>query len=193
MIAIIDYGSGNIQSLKNTLDFIGVESSITNNPEIIKKAERIILPGVGSFGYMMEQLEKLDLIPAIKKSIDQGKPFLGICLGLQALFQESDESPGVKGLSIFKGRVKKFSKGKIPQIGWNNITPTNNNLFKKEFFYFVNSYYVVPNDKNIISTTSNYYQDFTSSIQSNNITATQFHPEKSGQAGIDLLKRWLAC
>tara|TARA_Y100000310_G_scaffold343460_1_gene451189 strand:- start:7776 stop:8372 length:597 start_codon:yes stop_codon:yes gene_type:complete len=198
MIAIIDYGSGNIQSIKNALDYLKVESTITSDPKIIESADKIIFPGVGSFGYMMDQLNKKQLIKPIKQSIAAQKPFLGICLGLQALFEESEESTNVKGLAIFKGKVKKFTKGKIPQIGWNTITPqntnnNNNNIFSKGYTYFVNSYYVIPEDKSIIATKTNYFGNFTSAIQYKNITATQFHPEKSGEFGLKLLRSWLKC
>ncbi|MBI2654324.1 imidazole glycerol phosphate synthase subunit HisH [Candidatus Woesearchaeota archaeon] len=193
MIAIIDYGAGNLKSVKNALDYLNVDSIITNKPEDIIKSDRIILPGDGSFGYMMENLEKNGLVNPIKNFIRSGKPFLGICLGLQGLFEESEESPNVKGLSIFKGKVVRFRKGKVPQIGWNKIFPKKKTIFKEDFMYFVNSYYVVPKDNSIIAATTDYNGNFVSSIKSNNITAMQFHPEKSGKAGIELLKRWLKC
>ena len=193
MIAIVDYGAGNLKSVKNALDYLDVDSIITDDIKNIKKADRIILPGDGSFGYMMENLEKKDLVNPIKNFIKSGKPFLGICLGLQGLFEESEESPKVKGLSIFKGKVLKFRKGKVPQIGWNKIFPKQKNIFKEDFMYFVNSYYVVPKDNSITATITDYNGNFVSAIESNNITAMQFHPEKSGKAGIELLKRWLKC
>jgi len=193
MIAIVDYGAGNLKSVKNALDYLNVDSIITDDPKNIKKADRLILPGDGSFGYMIENLEKKDLVNPIKNFIKSGKPFLGICLGLQGLFEESEESPKVKGLSIFKGKVLKFRKGKVPQIGWNKIFPKQKNIFKEDFMYFVNSYYVVPKDNSITATITDYNGNFVSAIESNNITAMQFHPEKSGKAGIELLKRWLKC
>ena len=197
MIAIIDYGAGNLKSVKNALDYLKADSTITDRADDISKADRLILPGDGSFGYMMENLERKFLIAPIKNFIRSGKPFLGICLGLQGLFEESEESPGVKGLSIFKGKVVKFKKGKVPQIGWNNIICKKNvstrNIFFDSYMYFVNSYYVVPEDSSIVATMTEYNGNFVSSIQSNNVTAMQFHPEKSGNAGIELLKRWLKC
>ena len=193
MIAIIDYGAGNLKSVKNALDYLNVDSIITDKPEDIIKSDRLILPGDGSFGYMMENLEKKGLVNPIKNFIKSGKPFLGICLGLQGLFEESEESPNVKGLSIFKGKVVKFGRGKVPQIGWNKIFPKQKNIFKEDFMYFVNSYYVVPKDNSIIATMTDYNGNFVSAIKANNITAMQFHPEKSGKAGIELLKRWLKC
>lgn len=196
MIAIIDYGAGNLVSVKNALDYLGVASQITNNPTDIERAERIILPGVGSFGFIMQSLRKLKLEEPLKKALANGKPYLGICLGLQILFEESEESPGVKGLSIYKGKVVKFKHGKIPQIGWNTLqlkSKRSNNVFKEGFVYFVNSYYAVPEHKEIIATTTDYWGDFVSAIQKDNITAVQFHPEKSGELGLELLKRWLQC
>src|SRR3989344_2213361 len=151
MIAIIDYGAGNLKSVKNSLDRIGAASRITNKAADIMNADRLILPGDGSFGYLMKSLQRKRLVKPIKEFIQSGKPFLGICLGLQALFEESEESPGVKGLCALKGKVIKFSKGKIPQIGWNQVTPTKNNIFRKGYAYFVNSYYAVPKDKSVIA------------------------------------------
>lgn len=193
MIAIIDYGAGNLKSVKNALDYLKVDSRITNKVEDVLKADRLILPGDGSFGYMIKNLQRKSLVKSIKKSINKGKPFLGICLGLQALFEESEESPGIKGLSIFKGKVVKFRKGKVPQIGWNKIIAKKKDIFRDDYVYFVNSYYVVPEDKSIIATLTNYYGEFASAVQCNNITAVQFHPEKSGEFGIGILRRWLRC
>ena len=193
MIAIINYEAGNLKSVKNALDSVGVKSVITDKPTDILKAEKVILPGDGSFGYMMENLKKKELVNPIKDFIKSDKPFLGICLGLQGLFEESEESPNVKGLSIFKGRVVKFKKGKVPQIGWNKIISKKKSIFKNEFMYFVNSYYVVPEDGSIIAAMTDYNGNFVSAIQSDNVTAMQFHPEKSGKAGINLIRRWLKC
>jgi len=142
---------------------------------------------------MMKNLRKRGLINPIKNFIKSGKPFLGICLGLQALFEESEESPGIKGLSIFKGNVVKFRKGKVPQIGWNRLIFKNNGIFKNDYMYFVNSYHVVPEDCSIIAAMTDYDGNFASAIESSKVTAMQFHPEKSGKAGIELLRRWLKC
>ena len=192
MIAIIDYGAGNLNSVKNAFDFLGEESVIVSTPEAIDNANRIVLPGVGSFGFMMESLEKKKLIEPIKRAIARGVPFFGICLGLQILFEESEESKGVRGFGIFKGKVIKFQNGKVPQIGWNRIT-SKNEFFEPGYAYFVNSYYVLPEDKNVITTTTDYFGEFASSIQYKNITAVQFHPEKSGEFGIEIFRRWLKC
>ena len=191
MIAIIDYGAGNLRSVKNALDRLGVDSRITDNPLDIKNAGRLILPGDGSFGFLMKSLQKKRLIKPIKDFIKSGKPFLGICLGLQALFGESEESPGIKGLSVLKGKVIKFQKGKIPQIGWNKINPTKNNIFREGYAYFVNSYYAVPEDKSVIASATDYYGKFASAVEYKNILAMQFHPERSGAVGLQLLKNFV--
>ncbi len=195
MIAIIDYGAGNLKSVKNALDFLKADSRITDKARDIRQADRIILPGDGSFGYMMENLEKKKLVIPIKEFIKSKKPFLGICLGLQGLFEESEESPNVKGLSVFKGKVVKFRFGKIPQIGWNKIIRKKNvsqrNIFSDNYMYFANSYHAIPKDDSIIAAMTDYNGSFVSAIRSNNITAMQFHPEKSGKAGIGLIRRWL--
>lgn len=193
MIAIIDYGAGNLRSVKNALDYLKADCRITGKANDIKNADGLILPGDGSFGYMMENLEKKNLIAPIKNFIKSGKPFLGICLGLQALFEESEESPGVKGLCILKGKVIRFQKGKIPQIGWNKVSPAKSNIFREGYVYFVNSYYAVPEDKSVIASATDYYRNFTSAVQYKNITAIQFHPERSGKFGIEILRRWLQC
>lgn len=193
MIAIIDYGSGNLESVKKAFDYLGKESIVTDKAEDIEKADSMVLPGVGSFGFMMQNLKKKGLDTAIRKTLTKGTPFLGICLGLQALFEQSEESPGVRGLGIFKGKCIRFRQGKVPQIGWNRIMAAKIGIFNDDYFYFVNSYCVIPDDKDIIAAKTNYFTDFVSAIQSNNITAVQFHPEKSGIAGLELIKRWLEC
>ena len=191
-IIIIDYGAGNVKSLGNMLEFLGCEYEITDDREKILNAKKIIFPGQGHFEQAMNKLNAKNLPEVIRKTIDNGANFLGICLGLQVLFEKSEEAPNVKGLGIFKGEVKKFHKGKIPQIGLNNITTTQANTYlQDDYFYFVNSYYVVPEDKSIISSITNYHIDFCSSVQKNNICAVQFHPEKSSEAGIKFFKKWL--
>jgi len=193
MIAIIDYGAGNLVSVKNALDYLGVKSKITSNPKEIEAADKIIFPGVGSFGFVMNNLRKKGLDKQIEKLIKKGVPFLGICLGMQILFETSEESPFVRGLGIFKGTCQKFTKGKVPQVGWNNIFPAKKGIFEEGYMYFVNSYYPVPEDKKIVAATTNYIICFASSIQYKNVTAVQFHPEKSGSSGIEFLRRWLKC
>ncbi len=196
MISIVDYGKGNIQSLKNSLEFLGETVSETNNPKKILKAEKIVFPGVGEFGTMARKLEEKKLDKALIQSIKQGTPFLGICLGLQALFEESEENKG-RGFGVFKGKNKRFSKAKkIPQIGWNKIKVKKNNGLLSglngKFFYFVNSFYPVPEEKKIISCTSSYQgEEFVSGIEKENVFAFQFHPEKSGKNGLKVLKKFI--
>ena len=198
MIAIIDYGAGNLQSVKKAFDFIGAESVIADNPEIINACDKILLPGVGSFGDAMNSMTEKGLVETVKQNALSGKPFLGICLGLQLLFEESEESPGVKGLGIFKGKIKKFSSDmglKIPHIGWNSLEiKQKDTLFKNvpenSYVYFVHSYYLHAEDENDIATVTNYGIDFHSAVGKNNIFATQFHPEKSGDVGLQILKNF---
>lgn len=190
---IVDYNAGNLKSIGNMLTYLGEDFLISSQSSDLKNAKRIIFPGQGHFRQAVENLQKKDLIDPIKAAITAGKPFLGICLGLQILFEKSEEAPDFEGLCILKGEVKKFTKGKVPQIGWNRIKTTKNNSFlKDDFFYFVNSFYVVPQDKNIISSVTNYNIEFCSSIQKDNLTAVQFHPEKSAKAGMEFFKLWIA-
>lgn len=191
-IVIIDYNSGNIKSLGNMLSYLGCNYILSNKKEDILSASKLIFPGQGHFAQAMNNLEKSDLIDTIKASIDKGIDFLGICLGLQILFEKSEEAPNIEGLGIIKGEVKKFKLGKIPQVGWNKISTTkNNNYLNDDYFYFVNSYYVEPKDKNIVSSYTDYEIEFCSSIQKDNLCAVQFHPEKSSIAGVNFFKKWL--
>lgn len=191
-VVIIDYGAGNVKSLGNMLEFLGAQYEITGDKNKILAAEKIIFPGQGHFEQALKKLEEHNMPDVIKEAISKGADFLGICLGLQVLFEKSEEAPGIEGLGIFKGEVKKFQKGKTPQIGWNNISVTPANTYlEDDYFYFVNSYYVVPEDKSIISSITNYHIDFCSSVQKDNICAVQFHPEKSSDAGIRFFKKWL--
>ena len=196
MIAIIDYGAGNLQSVKNALDYLKVKSIITSNANEIIKAKKVIFPGVGSFGDGIRALNELDLIDPIMKAIEDNKPFLGICLGMQVLFEKSEESPGVEGLGIFEGTVKKF-KGdlKIPQIGWNQLKIQKESMLlegveDKSFFYFVHSYHADPEDKEIVLATTDYGREFVSAIEKDNIFALQFHPERSGEIGLKILENF---
>ena len=190
MIAIIDYGAGNANSVKNALDYLGYDSLITSEPEKILEADKVIFPGVGSFGDAMKELKKRKLDRAIKEYIGSKKPFLGICIGLQVLFEQSEESPNAKGLGVFKGKVVKFKKGKIPQIGWNKI---ESEKIGDGYAYFVNSYYAIPDDKKIIESASDYHGKFTAAVKKDNVFASQFHLEKSGKFGLGILKEWLEC
>lgn len=200
MIVVIDYGIGNTGSVVNALNKLGISNKISSNPVVIKKANGLIFPGVGAAGQGMKNLKKRNLDNLIIDEIKKGKPFLGICLGMQLLFEESEEGD-VRCLGVFKGKVKKFKKEKkIPQIGWNSVrfNKTNNNtdkLFRNipnnSFYYFVNSYYCVSKDKSIIAGVSTYGEKFVSVIAQKNVVGVQFHPEKSGKVGFTLLKDFI--
>ncbi len=200
MIAIIDYGMGNLRSVQKGFERMGREAVVTRDPKTILDAGKVVLPGVGAFPDCMRNLEEYGLIDAVKKSISAGKPFLGICLGLQLLFSESEEFGISKGLDIIKGRVTRF-KGpelkdlKVPHMGWNSASikrrpPAMADVPDNSYFYFVHSFHVVPEDKGVIATTTNYGIDFVSSIWKDNIFAVQFHPEKSQALGLSILKRF---
>lgn len=195
MIAIIDYGAGNLHSVKNALDYIGAECEITSSAEKILAADAVILPGVGAFGDCMISLEKAGLIEAVKAAAKSGKPFLGICLGLQLMFEESEETPGVKGLGIFKGKVVKIPDCglKIPHMGWNSIKlEKESRLFEdNSFVYFVHSYYIQPEDKSIVSASAEYGTKLDVAVESGNVFAAQFHPEKSGEEGMKILRKFV--
>lgn len=196
MIVIIDYEIGNLGSVINALDKLGVKSKISNNPNEIRKADSLILPGVGAAGQGMKNLEQKGLDKVIVEEIKRGKPFLGICLGMQLLFEKSEEG-NVKCLGILKGSVKKFKKmRKIPQIGWNQIDiKKDSKLLKdikdKSYFYFVNSFYCTPEDKQVITGSTNYGEIFASIVEKENVVGVQFHPEKSGPVGFKLLENFV--
>jgi glutamine amidotransferase len=200
MIAIIDYGMGNLRSVQKGFERMGREAVVTREPHTILDASKVVLPGVGAFPDCMRNLEEFGLIDAVQKSIRSGKPFLGICLGLQLLFTESEEFGISKGLDIIKGRVIRFKgpefKGlKIPHMGWNSLAikrrpPAMQDVPEGSHVYFVHSFHVVPEDKSVIATTTSYGIDFVSSIWKDNIIAVQFHPEKSQALGLSMLKRF---
>lgn len=197
MIVLIDYGVGNLYSVEKAVASVGGDVKISSDAEDIKRAEKIILPGVGAFGDCMKNLEATGLIPTIKAEISAGKPILGICVGLQILFAGSEESPLIDGLKIFDGQVKKICAGdlKIPHMGWNSVKFGDSKLFAglsgEPYFYFVHSYHAVPDDKNIIAATTTYGEEVTAAVEFENIFATQFHPEKSGDVGLQVLKNFL--
>ncbi len=197
MVTFLDYGAGNVRSVVNALLSLGEKVSFVEKPEDILRAEKLVFPGVGAFGEMMKVLRKRGFVEPLVEYLRSGRPFLGICLGLQALFEESEESPGIPGLGFFKGVVRKFRTNlSVPHIGWNGIKPFKpsrifNDLRGDEKFYFVHSYCVVPEDRDIVLTTTDYGEEFVSSIQYKNILATQFHPEKSGKVGLKILKNFL--
>ena len=197
MIAVIDYGAGNLLSVKNALDFLGAKSIITKNKDEILSSDHIILPGVGSFGDAMECINNSGLTDTIRKAADGSRPFLGICLGLHLLFERSEESPGINGLGIFKGSVVKIPDCglKIPHMGWNNIELAKESRIlpdSNEFMYFVHSYYIEPLDSDIISSHTVYGEKLAVSIEDGNVFAVQFHPEKSGEAGLSILKKFIS-
>jgi len=195
MIVIIDYGMGNLRSVENGFLKVGVKAKVVSDPKAVDNAHAIVLPGVGAFRDCMRNLTKMSLIEPIIKSIQKGKPYLGICLGLQILFTESEEFGLCKGLNILSGKVVRFHESglKVPHMGWNTIKilrrpPILNNIKDKDFFYFVHSYYVVPDNNDLIATTTEYGVTFTSMVWKENIFATQFHPEKSQELGLRILK-----
>ncbi|MBN1406113.1 MAG: imidazole glycerol phosphate synthase subunit HisH [Candidatus Omnitrophica bacterium] len=196
MIAIIDYGLGNLRSVAKALESAGAKVKVTSSPEEIIAAKAVVLPGVGAFYAGMENLRNLNLIPAIQESVKQKKPFLGICLGLQLLFGESEEHGFNKGLGLIEGKVKKFTgKVKIPHMGWNQVQSKAkifDGVTDNSYFYFVHSYYVEPKDKNIIIGKTNYSIEFASTVSQDNIFGVQFHPEKSSQAGIKVLRNFIS-
>ncbi|MBU2647298.1 imidazole glycerol phosphate synthase subunit HisF [bacterium] len=198
MITLLDYGAGNVRSVINAIQSLGETVRLVSDARDIETAERLVFPGVGAFGNMMTILAQKGLVNALKAYLADDRPFLGICMGLQALFEESEEAPGVKGLGFFPGRVRRFDiKRSVPQIGWNGINIKKpsallNGLKGDEKFYFVHSYYVDPETDGIVLTTTNYDIEFVSSIKQGNIQATQFHPEKSGSLGLKVLHNFIS-
>jgi imidazole glycerol-phosphate synthase subunit HisH len=193
---------GNLRSVQKGFEAVGAEAIVTSDSKKILSAKSVVLPGVGAFKACMDNLEKFDLIDTVKKSVQSGKPFLGICLGLQLLFSQAEEFGSVSGLGILKGKVVGFKDApnsgdplKIPHMGWNNVEvkpshPLFDSVPNQSYFYFVHSYYVVPEDKAAVATTTNYGIDFVSGIHHENIHAFQFHPEKSQQLGLTVLKNF---
>ena len=199
MIAVIDYDAGNIKSVQKALEFLGKQAVVTRDRNEILTAERVILPGVGNFGDAMAKLKNFGLVSVLEEVAKQGTPFLGICLGLQLLFEESEESPGVKGLGLLPGRIVRIPKEtglKIPQIGWNALKyPSKGRLFEKvpegAYVYFVHSYYLQAQEKEIVKATVEYGVTVEASVEKDNIFGCQFHPEKSSEAGLQILRNFM--
>ncbi|MFT4176130.1 MAG: imidazole glycerol phosphate synthase subunit HisH [Luteolibacter sp.] len=200
-VALIDYGAGNLRSVANALRALDVEPVVVSSPDALEGATHLVLPGVGSFGDCMEQLEKRDLLGAIREWVAAGKPYLGICLGYQILFDASEESPGVKGLGLIRGTVRRFKDLpglKVPHMGWNSVVPTHPDagrwakLGAEPYFYYVHSYFPVPEDESIVAARTTYGDDtFAAAVELPNVLACQFHPEKSQDAGLRLIGNFL--
>ena len=199
MTIIIDYDAGNIKSVEKALQYLGEDVVLTNDAEKIRRADRAILPGVGNFGDAMDKIRGAGLEPVIKEFAASGKPFLGICLGLQVLFDESEESPGVKGLGILPGKIRRFPEMKgltVPQIGWNDIHVTKDSRLLRgvdgAYVYFVHSYYLTCENPSDVAASAEYGIPYHAAVERENVFACQFHPEKSSAAGLKILQNFLA-
>ncbi|MDO4292561.1 MAG: imidazole glycerol phosphate synthase subunit HisH [Eubacteriales bacterium] len=203
MTGIIDYDAGNVKSVEKALAFLGEEAVLTRDPSVLLAADRVILPGVGSFGDAMEKLKRYGLVEVIRELNERNTPFLGICLGLQLLFESSQESPGVEGLSLLKGKIVRIPEGtgpdgfalKIPHIGWNSLDfPKKGRLFeglpRESYVYFVHSYYLRA-DEDIVTATAQYGVTIDASVEKGNLFACQFHPEKSSETGLHILRNFV--
>ena len=202
-IVIVDYGMGNLRSVQKAFEHCGAETKVSGNASEVKKADKIVLPGVGAFGQAMRELKQRKLIGVLTDKVRSHTPYLGLCLGLQLLFSSSEEG-NVKGLGLLAGRVKRFSAAKrrpgfkIPHMGWNTLSlqrkncPLMKGVDAGDYFYFVHSYVAVPEDKEIIQSVTRYGADFCSSVWQGSLFATQFHPEKSQRAGLNLIKNFIA-
>lgn len=198
MIAIIDYDAGNVKSVEKAIEHLGYSAKLTRDRQDIMNADSVILPGVGAFGDAMNRLSEYDLVPVIKDVVSQNTPFLGICLGLQLMFDSSEESPGAQGLSLLPGKVIRIpDKGlKVPHIGWNSLDyPNAGRLFEgipeQSYVYFVHSYYLKAKNSSDVAATSDYGIVYDAAVESGNIYATQFHPEKSSDVGLMILKNFV--
>lgn len=200
MVAIIDYDAGNIRSVEKAVRYLGKEVTVTSEPEEILAADRVILPGVGAFGDAMKRLHAMGLVEVIRQAAGRGTPFLGICLGLQLLFEKSEESPGVPGLGLLQGEILRLPELpglKVPHIGWNSLKyPNPGRLFRgipeDSYVYFVHSYYLKAQDEGIVTATTEYGTLVHASVESGNLFACQFHPEKSSETGLTILENFLS-
>lgn len=200
LTAIIDYDAGNLRSVEKALLALGEEALVSRDPDVILGAERVILPGVGAFGDAMEKLRQYGLIEVIRRAAESGKPFLGICLGLQLMFESSEESPGVEGLGLLAGRILRLPGGeglKIPHMGWNSLEiAEGSRLFsgvpQGSYVYFVHSYYLRAEDPSDVAASTEYGVRIHAAVERGNVCACQFHPEKSGEVGLKILRNFLA-
>ncbi len=205
MIAVIDYGMGNLRSVQKALEEGGAKTKVTSDPADLGRCDKVVFPGVGAFGDAMRELKRRGLAVAIKDAIGAGKPFLGLCLGLQLLFEKSEEAPGMKGLCVLRGEVKRFrfARGglKVPHMGWNTIVHSPRSTVDRlkiikgvpcgSYLYFVHSYYAKPKDKRVILTTTDYGGQFVSGVRADNVYGFQFHPEKSQGLGLKILENFV--
>ena len=199
MIGLIDYDAGNIRSVEKALSYLGEETVVSRDPQVLLKADKVILPGVGSFGQAMENLHRYNLVPVIKEMVKNNTPFLGICLGLQLLFESSEEAPGVAGLGILKGKILRIPERaglKSPHMGWNSLhLEHDGRLFRgieeNAYVYFVHSYYLQAEEKEIVKASTEYSTHIHASVEQGNIFACQFHPEKSSDVGLHILKNFV--
>lgn len=196
MIGIVDYGAGNLRSVRNAFAFLGCGSVVLDSPVGLDGIDRLVLPGVGSFGFAMDRLEERGMADALRRWIGSGRPILGICLGLQLLTAGSAESPGVAGLGVFGGVCRKFAAGRVPQIGWNGLSLRREDALLAgirdgEHFYYANSFYPGPEALPQALAVSKHHVEFPAVLGKENVRGTQFHPEKSGPAGLKLLKNWV--
>lgn len=198
LIAIIDYGVGNLRSVEKALQYIGLNAVTTSDINVVRRSDAVVLPGVGAFSNAMHSLEKYGMIDAVKETVSQNKPFLGICLGMQLLFDYSEEGGGnVKGLGLLGGAIKSLPPDaglKVPHMGWNSLETNDSSLFaglpENPYVYFVHSFYLEAKDRKIVTATCNYGVRIDAAIGSGRVFATQFHPEKSGETGLAILKNW---
>lgn len=199
MIAIIDYDAGNIRSVEKALEYLGQQVCITREPDKLLQADHVILPGVGAFGDAMNKLNQYQLVPVIREIVKKKIPFLGICLGLQLLFEESEEAPGISGLGLLPGRIIRIPDNqglKVPHIGWNSLKlPNEGRLFKgiseNSFVYFVHSFYLHASERTIVTATTDYATLIDASVEKDNVFGCQFHPEKSSATGLQILKNFI--
>ena len=197
MLAIIDYGMGNLHSVQKAFIKLGCEVEITRQPSVLLRANKVVLPGVGAFGDAMNNLKQYGLLEVLRQIVARETPLLGICLGLQLLFDESEEAPGVKGLGIISGKIKKIQAPgcKVPHMGWNSLefltpSPLFTGLAANSYVYFVHSYHAVPHDAKMITAITSYGEQQTAAVGFGNVQGVQFHPEKSGEVGLQILKNF---